>query len=178
LEGTDRFIPGEITMRPIFAPIVAFALWALPGALVAQTMPAPAPDFSGAWKMDMTRSESAAQDQPIGDVTVVITQTGSSLKVETIRDGTKEVAIYPIGVRPSTPMEVSGTRRAFWDGPVLVDEGSVDINGQTIGFREARTPALAGAEMVVETTLKIEHGYELKGAQTVVTGKNVFVRLR
>ena len=167
-------------MRPIFTPIAiaAVALWALPSELAAQTMPVSMSDFSGAWKMDRTRSESATQDQPIGDVTVVITQTGSLLKVETIRDGAKELAIYPIGVRPSNPTEVSGTRRAFWDGPVLVDEGSVDINGQTIGFREARTPSLAGAEMVVETTLKIEHGYELKGAQTVVTGKNVFVRLR
>ena len=32
--------------------------------------------------------------------------------------------------------------------------------------------------MVVETTLKVEHGYELKGGQTIVTGKNVFVRSR
>ena len=61
---------------------------------------------------------------------------------------------------------------------MLVDEGSVDINGQTIGFREARTSASAGTEMVVETTLKVEHGYELKGGQTIVTGKNVFVRSR
>jgi hypothetical protein len=59
---------------------------------------------------------------------------------------------------------------------VLVDEGSVDINGQTIAFRERRTRSAGGAEMVVETTLKIEHGYELKGAQTIVTGKNVYVR--
>ena len=167
-------------MRPIFTPIalVVFALWGVSGELTAQTMPVPPSDFSGAWKMDKTRSESAAQNQPIGDVTVVITQTGSTLKVETIRDGAKEVAVYPIGMRPSTPTEVSGTRRAFWDGSVLVNEGSVDVNGQTIGFREARTPALDGAEMVVETTLKVEHGYEAKGAQTIVTGKDVFVRLR
>ena len=32
--------------------------------------------------------------------------------------------------------------------------------------------------MIVETILKIEHGYELKGGQTIVTGKNVFVRSR
>ena len=151
---------------------------ALPGARIAQAIPATTPDFSGVWKMDKERSESAAQDQPTGDVIVAITQTGSVLKVETTRDGKKELAIYPIGARPSTTVEVSGVRRAYWDGPVLIDEGSVDIEGRTIAFREARAPSADGAEMVVETTLKIEHGYELKGGQTVVTGKNVYVRNR
>lgn len=167
-------------MRPIFTSIalIVFALWGWSGELTAQTTLVPSSDFSGAWKMDKTRSESAAQDQPIGNVTVVITQTESALKVETIRDGAKEIAVYPIEMRPSTPSEVSGTRRAFWDGSVLVNEGSVEVDGQTIGYRQARTPALDGAEMVVETTLKIEHGYEAKGAQTIVTGKDVFVRVR
>jgi len=151
---------------------------ALPGARVAQAIPSTTSDFSGVWKMDKERSESAAQDQPTGDVIVVITQTGSILKVETTRDGKKELATYPIGARPSTTMEVSGVSRAYWDGPVLIDEGSVDIEGRTIAFREARAPSADGAEMVVETTLKIEHGYELKGGQTVVTGKNVYVRNR
>ena len=166
-------------MRPIFIciAIATLALWQSPSQLAAQTKPASGPDFSGVWKMDPTRSESATQEQPIGDITVVITHTESTLKIETIRDGTSEIAIYPIEARPSTPTDVTATRRAFWDGPVLVDEGSVDVSGQTVGFREARTQTLAGAEMEVQTTVKIEHGYELKGAQTVVTGKNVFVRL-
>jgi hypothetical protein len=141
-------------------------------------MPATIPDFSGVWTMDKTRSESAAQDPSAGDVIVAITQTGSILKVETTRDGKKESATYPIGARPSATTEVSSARRAYWDGPVLIDEGSVDIEGRTIEFREARTQAADGAEMVVETTLKIEHGYDLKGGQTVVTGKNVYVRGR
>ena len=167
-------------MRPTI-PHMAFvtlALWAMPGALVAQTTPVPAPNFSGVWTMDKNRSELAAQEEPAGDVIVTIAQTGSILRVETIRDGKKDVATYPIGAPPVATTEVSAARRAFWDGPVLVDEGSVDINGQTIGFREARTSASAGTEMVVETTLKVEHGYELKGGQTIVTGKNVFVRSR
>jgi hypothetical protein len=151
---------------------------ALPGALVAQTISTTRPDFSDVWTMDNDRSESAAQGQPIGVVTVAISQTGSVLQVETTRDGKKEIATYRIVARPSATTEESGERRAFWDGPVLVDEGSVDIQGQTVGFREARTLDAGGAEMVVETTLKIEHGYELKGAETIVIGKNVYVRGR
>ena len=166
-------------MRPIFIriAIATFALWQSLSALAAQTKPGSKPDFSGVWKMDRTRSESAMQEQPVGDITVVITQTDSMLKIETIRDRASEIAIYPIEARPSTPTEVTATRRAFWDGFVLVDEGAVDISGQTVGFREARTQTSAGDEMEVQTTVKIEHGYESKGAQTVVTGKNVFVRL-
>ena len=166
-------------MRPIFIcmAIATLALWQSPTKLAAQTKPVSRPDFSGTWRMDRTRSEAAAQDQPVGDLTVIITQAGSTLTIKTIRDGASELAVYPIEPRPSNPKEDIATRRAFWDGSRLVDEGSVDINGQTIGFREVRTRTLGGAEMEVRTTLKIEHGYELKGAQTVVTGKNVFIRL-
>jgi hypothetical protein len=163
-------------MRPVTRGIALVALiaWTLPGALFAQTTAILTPNFSGDWTMDRTRSESAAHEQP-GDTIVTLTQTDAILKIETVRDGTKEIAIYPIGDRPNTK-EVSGKRRAYWDGSWLVDEGSVDINGQTIAFREVRTAD--GAEMVVDTTLKVEHGYELKGAQTIVTGKNVYVRRR
>lgn len=74
--------------------------------------------------------------------------------------------------------EVTGERRAFWDGPALVNEGSVDVQDRTVAFLEARTLSADKSEMTVETTLKMEHGYELKGAQTVVKGKNVFIRAR
>ena len=167
-------------MRPVTTGIalVAFVAWLLPGELFAQTSPIASPNFSGVWKMDRTRSEAAAQEQPAGDTSVTISQTAATLKVETVRNRAKEIAIYPIEARPSAPNEVSGKRRAYWDGSVLVNEGSVEVNGQTVAFREERSPSAGGTEMVVETTLKIEHGYELKGAQTIVTGKNVYVRSR
>ena len=73
---------------------------------------------------------------------------------------------------------MTGVRRAFWDGPTLVNEGSVDVQDRTVAFQESRMLSADSQEMVVETTLKLEHGYELKGTQTVVKGKNVFVRSR
>jgi hypothetical protein len=165
-------------MRPLTVciSVVVWCAGTLLGAL-AQTAPLVHPNFSGVWVMDATRSESAAEDQTVNAV-IAITHTGSMLKVETISDGKTEVATYPIGVAPADTTEVSAVRRAFWNGPLLVDEGSVDINGRTIGYREARMQGVAGDEMIVETTLKVEHGYEVKGAQTVVTGKNVYVRRR
>jgi hypothetical protein len=192
-------IHGEIAMPPVITdiaivafvtvgavapsassllPATQFSGVAFRGALVAQATPTTWPDFAGAWTMDKDRSEAALQGQPIGDVFVAITLAGPILNVETTRDGKAELVTYPIGEPPSATSEVSGERRAFWDGLVLIDQGSVDVNGQTVGYREARTLSGDGAEMVVETTLKIEHGYELNGAQTVVTGKNVFVRRR
>ena len=167
-------------MRPVIkrVAVVVLAAGAFPSALTAQTMLALPANFAGVWKMDNARSEAAMQDQPVGDVIVSITQIGLMLKVETSRDGKTEIAIYPIGAPPSDTGEVGGTRRAFWEGPILVDEGSLDINGKTIGFRESRTASPDGAEMVVETTLKVQHGYEVKGALTIVNGKNTFVRTR
>lgn len=138
--------------------------------------PAAQNDFSGTWIMDRSRSEAAAQEHPVGPVTLVISQTGSVLKIATTRDGTTETILYPIGPSPSLAAEVTGERRAFWNGATLVSEGTKDIQGKTIAFREARTASAGGAEMIVETTLKLEHGYETKGVQTVVTGKNVYVR--
>src|ERR1700757_4293043 len=101
-------------MRPTI-PHMAFvtlALWAMPGAPVAQTTPASTPNFSGVWTMDKNRSELAAQEEPAGDIIFTIAQTGSILQVETLRDGKKDVAIYPIGPRPVATTEGSAARGA------------------------------------------------------------------
>ena len=76
-------------MRPTVPHVacVTLVLWAMPGALVAQITPAATPNFSGGWTMDKNRSESAAQEEPTGDIIVTITRSGSILRVETIRDG-------------------------------------------------------------------------------------------
>jgi len=57
-------------MRTWLSAVVVASLVSLP-SLSAQGRP----DFSGTWKMDSSRSESAAQAEPIGPVTLVIAQT-------------------------------------------------------------------------------------------------------
>ncbi len=165
-------------MRPltICVAVTGWCAATFPSAF-AQTPPLATPKFSGVWVMDATRSEAAAGEQPVNAV-IAITHSGSMLKVETVRDGQTGVVTYPIGAAPIDTTEVSAVRRAFWNGPVLVDEGSVDINGRTIGYREARMQGAEGDEMIVETTLKVERGYDVKGAHTMVTGKNVYVHRR
>jgi hypothetical protein len=170
-------------MRADLAILALLAIGLGDGPVVAQTpasldQPMARPDFSGVWTMDNSRSESAAQEQPAGTVTATISQTDSVLTVKTDRDGQTDTRVYPIGPAPATMSQISGVLRAYWDGGRLVDEGAVSIEGQTIAFQESRTPAANGLEMVVETTLKVEHGYLLRGAQTIVTGKNVYTRSR
>ena len=51
-------------------------------------------DFSGTWKMDAARSESAHQAVPIGPVTLVIKQTATELTIETRRSDTDKSEIH------------------------------------------------------------------------------------
>ena len=150
----------------------------LAAALSGGAPPAGKPDFTGLWKMDVARSESPAQETTTAALVMEIVQTDASLQVETDRGGEQQLTRYPIQAEPVAPAELTGQRRAFWDGGKLISEGAVDIQGKTVAFREVRTPQAGGNEMVVETTVKVEHGYQLPGVQTVVRGKNTFVRAR
>ena len=151
---------------------------AMAASLLLQGAAAQAPDFSGAWTLDRARSESAAQEGASRYVVQTITQTDGDVRVVTTRDGKSVLTRYPIGPVPAAPDEITAEPRAFWQGAGLVTEGSVDIEGQTVSFRESRTLAADGSEMAVETTLKVQHGYTLRGAHTMVSGKDVYVRGR
>lgn len=150
---------------------------ALAVALIAQAMTAAKPDFSGTWRMDRERSESAMQEQPIGHVFVSITLTGTNLTIQTTRDGKPEVASYTIEDLPNAPGVIgAGTRRAYWDGRRLVTEGAGNVQGQTVSVREARTLNASGTEMTVESTVTVQHGYTFRGAKNYATAKDIYTR--
>ena len=150
---------------------------ALAAALFAQAMTAAKPDFSGTWTMDRERSESAMQEKPIGLVTVAVTQTGTTLAIQTTRDGKPEVATYTIEELPNAPGVMgAGTRRAYWDGLRLVTEGAGNVQGQTVSVREARMLNTARTEMTVETTVTVQHGYTFRGARNYSTAKDIYTR--
>jgi len=75
------------------ARVVLLASIAAP-ALHAQTT---RPDFSGTWIMDMTRSASAVQNDPIPQTTLVINQTATQLSIETQRAGKTSTITYRPG---------------------------------------------------------------------------------
>ena len=142
------------------------------------------PDFSGAWSMDLTRSEAAAQGTPIGPVTLAIRQTPEEIRIDTTREGrTESVRYLPASMKPAGgPAGTLGTFR--WDGSKLVTTLVTDINKQAITVEEARTLDATGKEMTVELSLVVEHGYQSGGTGLVrsqnspntAKGINVFVK--
>lgn len=140
------------------------------------------PDFSGTWKMDHSRSEAAAQGTPIGPVVVAIRQMPEEVRIETTRNGTTESVRYlPAAAKAVSPSEPMGSFR--WDGATLVTTLVTSINNQAVTVEEARS--LTGAEMTVEVSLVVEHGYSagagggaLRSQNSPNTSKgiNVFVK--
>jgi len=135
------------------------------------------PDFSGAWKMDPSRSESAAQAEPVGTIMLVITQTPGELKVETTRAEATSVVTYKLD--GSNVRVAAGTSATHWEGTKLVTEGVFDVNGATVTTTETRTLSASGTEMLIERSVVVQHGYPntLRGTSNYVAGKDVFVRV-
>ncbi len=155
------------------AALTAFLL--LPLALHAQTPR----DFSGSWKMDLSRSQSAQQGEAIKTVSFVITQSAAQIRIETRRGNEKEDVLYPLTrsrASASPAAGASGQPEAYWDGDRLVTETQRPVNGYTVTVKEARTLAPSGAEMTVETTVIVQHGYSMPGAKNYGTSKDVFTR--
>jgi hypothetical protein len=162
-----------------------FMLWALCMVGLGSAGPGAqgAPDFSGTWTMDLTRSEAAAQGTPIGPVTMAIRQTPAELRIETNQNGISQTTRYVLGGKDSAREEV-GTFR--WDGAQLITSLVTYINHQAVTVEEARSLNPLGTEMTVKVTLVVQHGYQLGDASTVPsknapntsTGTNVFLKAR
>ncbi|HEY7172014.1 MAG TPA: hypothetical protein VH417_14285 [Vicinamibacterales bacterium] len=129
------------------------------------------PDFTGTWTMDMSRSESAAQGtdvSPRTPVTLIVRQSPADFNVETDRDGSKERLRFvfgqsslaaPVGTagRDATAIEPAGVE---WRGGDLITTTVYRVNGMPV--KQVRTHRLAptGREMIVETRVEMQHGYE------------------
>jgi len=161
-------------MKPTPAAVLS-ALLLLPLTVLAQ----PTRDFSGAWTMDPARSQSAQQGEPFKNISFVITQAAGQVRIETTRGNEKENVLYPLtksrASGGSTPGQ-SGQSEAYWDGDQLVTETQRTVSGQTVTVREARTLSQSGAEMTVETTVIVQHGYSMPGAKNYGHSKDLFTK--
>ena len=134
------------------------------------------PDFSGSWRMDPSRSESAMHGLPVAPMTVVILQSAQRIRIETTTPqgkGTEEfhfVSTDPAAV-PSAPT-------AKWLGDTLVLDVVRNVRGQSVTVQERRTLSSNGKEMFVESTTNVQHGYSATGAKVYGTGKDVFIRVQ
>lgn len=171
----------KLDIKPILIALVA-GIILLPHAAVAQVHP----DFSGTWKMDESRSESAHQDVPIGPVTLVIDQSAGEFRVETRRSESKsaavstEVLVFKLDSTESTNIGKADTKikvRARWAGPNLIAETEREINESTVTTMHVYKLGGKGNELTIEKTLTVQHGYQSPGvAKTTGTGKDVFIK--
>lgn len=135
------------------------------------------PDFSGTWTMDLDRSESPHQGDGFEPPRLVIAQSATQVSIQTKRRAGATTATYTI-TAPKAP-EAAGPAaggRAFWDGAVLVTEGTRVVQGQTVSVRERRALDATGNEMSVETLVVVQHGYSFRGGQNFGAAKDVYRR--
>jgi hypothetical protein len=153
------------------AAAVLLAVLPIPTATFAQGRP----DFSGSWTMDMARSESTRQGEPVKPVSIVIAQSAKDVRIETTRGDQTETVLYPLGQsRPAYASNDTVRPEAYWDGDSLVTETLRQVHGYAVTVKETRTLRPGGAEMIMETTVIVQHGYTMPGAKNYGTARDVF----
>ena len=144
-----------------------------------------AADFSGTWKMDAARSESAHQAVPIGPVTLVIKQSATELSIETrMSDPDKseihsDTLTYKLDGSESSVAGADGTpikSQAHWEGTKLVTGTTRNIDGSPITTTYVHGLNPKGNELTVHKTLTVQHGYQFDGAKNSGTGTDVFIK--
>jgi len=157
--------------------------------LAGQVCSQQAAEFSGEWRMDATRSESAHQDVPIGPVTLVIKATPAELTIETRRasrgkGGTSSTTLkFSLDGSEHAVSDESGApikTKARLDGAKLVTEVTRNVQGSTVTSVQTFSLDAGGKELTVDKTLTVQHGYQSSNADDNNTGKgrDVFVRSR
>jgi len=149
-------------------------------ALVALVSPAGAQslDFSGTWKLDLTRSDSAAHSPAPGPVTVEIAQSPTQIRIVTTTTRGSNTMTYALvaGDEP-TLASTTGSPSARWQNEALLTDAVRDVRGQSVTVQQTRRLSADRNEMVVESIVNVQHGYTLAGAQTYGASRDVFVRV-
>jgi hypothetical protein len=136
------------------------------------------PTFSGTWRLDAARSESAASNDSAEPILVEITQTDLDLTVVTTQGARRNRVVHVFVASPAAPFSIDGSAgRAYWEGVALVTEGTRLVQGQTVASRETRRLSRDHSEMTVEVMVIVQHGYEFRGAKNYGTGRDVYTRV-
>jgi hypothetical protein len=137
----------------------------------------PAPNFSGTWTMDESRSVSATQEAFVSPVVWTI-QHDERLVVVDIQRGPKQFTLKfaVLASAPTAPPDEVPTARAFWNEDHLITELAQNVQGQTMTTREEWSLQAGGRELQIERLVRVEHGYTMKGARSYNTAKDIFVK--
>jgi hypothetical protein len=140
--------------------------------------------FAGTWKMDPARSESAHQDVPSGESTIIIRLTDTELSIETTRSEDArpfhETLSFRLDGAETTSTgdgDVKVTGKAHFDGSKLVVETTRNIQDSTVTTLYVHTLSPNGRDLTIDKTLTVQHGYQGAHAPTTGRGKDVFVRV-
>ena len=155
--------------------------------LVAPVCSQQAANFSGVWRMDATRSESAHQAVPIGPVTLVIKASPAALRIETRRaaagkgGASSETLNFSLDGSEHATFDKSGAlmkTKGRVDGEKLVTEVTRNVQGSTVTSVQTFSLDAGGKELIIDKTLTVQHGYQSNNADDNNTGKgrDVFVR--
>lgn len=133
------------------------------------------PDFSGTWKRDAARSDSATYPELAGPVTLTITQTADQVRIqrETARGAMTNVFHF---AEPEKPAK-AGAALARWRAETLVVNLVGEIRGQSVTTEQSMTLSANGNEMTVQSMVNVQHGYTSPGAKISASGRDVYVRV-
>lgn len=162
-------------------PTAAVLCFLLTSPMTAQVDQGRRVNLSGTWVMDPERSESAqaTDETQVRSATVVIRHTPANIHVDTVRNGVREFARYPIaGTEQPKAVGTSGSIGTIveWDGQAMVTITPLEVNGMTVTMAERRFLSADGREMTVMRSLTVQHGYQGNGRNFSPQSTDIYVR--
>ena len=142
--------------------------------------------FVGSWALDPARSGSshAAAPERIDTASQKIAYGTGELRIEAMRNGKEYQVRYAVDA-PADPEPVGTVGGdtgvgliVKWDHNELTTATPMQINGKTITIYERRTLSPDLREMIVETSIRVEHGYEGQGINQSKPIQDIYVKVR
>jgi hypothetical protein len=141
------------------------------------TLHAQAPDFSGTWRLDESKSTVVATAGIIGLIsagapkTLHITQPANGTVVIESQINEAHVRIYKPGRETSTPAGQGGavTMTTKWDGKLLISEGAFKApNGDTTTIREVTSLSADGKVLTMDVSASAKATADQEASSSLV----------
>lgn len=136
--------------------------------LLASPAGAQTPDFSGTWKINVSKSDTppgrGGQQMDLSQLTLTITQTAETLTIVQTGMGPDRTITYRLDGSESVNAGQRGEMKSTskWDGATLVTDGVTNaetpMGAMTITTHEVRSLSDDGTEMTVTTTSDTPRG--------------------
>jgi hypothetical protein len=172
-EGLERFnvadsaarlgthVDKGAVMRSTLATSLGLVALVLASRVVGAQGPSPAADFAplaGTWQLDTGGNSSVSAERRV----ITLSPEGFRMEIHRAEDDRPPVLTYRFDGRDAVNPFGSGkaTSRLLREGGAIVTETIYEIRNSPITVRETLIVNPAGSELTVNTTLRVEHGYE------------------